>query len=191
MDAFFLAPGIQPRRAQLCRIAAAFEIGEHFIDDILAVDAVGADGAGRAALGPADHIEPLGDAPLVILDDAFLDGQAFQDAHLIADTGDQQLAVDLIGLPGADGLAIDDPVPLEPDAADRVIAQNLDRARQEIEMDGAALDAMAGGDMLETAQEIEVGVDHPLLLLVLRREVLRQLGFVRIGPGGGQLGELA
>ena len=58
-------------------------------------------------------------------------------------------------------------------------------------MDGAALDAMAGGDMLETAQEIEVGVDHPLLLLVLRREVLRQLGFVRIGPGGGQLGELA
>ena len=55
MDAFFLAPGIQPRRAQLCRIAAAFEIGEHFIDDILAVDAVGADGAGRAALGPADQ----------------------------------------------------------------------------------------------------------------------------------------
>ena len=52
-------------------------------------------------------LDALGDAPLVILDDAFLDGQAFQDAHLVADTGDQQLAVDLIGLPGADGLAIE------------------------------------------------------------------------------------
>mgnify|MGYP003639597621 CR=1 FL=1 len=150
MDALFRTPGVKIRRAFLCGIAAALKIRHHPLHHILAVDAVGTDGAGGAALGPADHVEPLGDASLVILDDALLDGEPFKDTHLIADAGNQKLAVDLIGLTSAGGLAIDDLVALEPDTGDSVISENLNRAREKIEMDGAPLDA--GADMLETAR---------------------------------------
>ena len=105
--------------------AARAEIGGDLLGDLIAVGPVGADRAGRPAPRPADAIEAAADHAARIGEAAaiLLIGHALDRRRLVADAGDDQPAVDRVGLAGADrGAALVEPGLLDDQPLDLALA---------------------------------------------------------------------
>ena len=81
--------------------ASAGYDGGDLVGDFIAVGAVGADGPGRPAPGPADGVQAIGDPPPIVDELAAFEWNIGDGRGRIADRGNDQRRRDRIGFAGA------------------------------------------------------------------------------------------